>query len=320
MYNDHLRQHHGNFWFSDAPYKMKRLCFFSQVASAAISAGHSFVFTVAQSGKLDVQVVKLMRAMMRGEAYQRDPSGGKGKALTNEQVQRYWRIAPCHLEIRIRRLKMMQRHLREPKRHVQMNACMFGTFVFECAQINLRGTPTEFAHPWLVQFYKDVEYLHCIDEGASLLEYIHDRCNLWTLIRDKEAVDMSCSIDMTQLRNVFFSVRIPPPGYGPPPGLDPPSSNGAEVEANTFEFKCNLRVGEGVCGAGFTTHRALISHMVHTKNETHGIRKFARFITRTNQCVHCRSVFNSREAAQNHTAEAERRGVCPTSRSKRDEG
>ncbi len=60
--------------------------------------------------------------------------------------------------------------------------------------------------------------------------------------------------------------------------------------------------------------------MVHTDNDTHGIRQYARFITRINQCVHCRSVLNSREVAQNHTVEAERKGVCPTSRSKKEDG
>ncbi len=69
----------GNFLFSSAPYKMKRLCFLSQVVSAAVSAGHSFVFTTAESGKLDVQIVKLLRAMLQGEAYEEDPMGGKGK-------------------------------------------------------------------------------------------------------------------------------------------------------------------------------------------------------------------------------------------------
>ncbi len=92
------------------------------------------------------------------------------------------------------------------------------------------------------------------------------------------------------------------------------------VEANSYKFKCALKVGEGICGASFMTHKALIMHMVHTNKDSHGIRQYARFITRTNQCVHCRSVFNSREAAQNHAVEAERKGACPTSRSKKEDG
>ena len=55
--------------------------------------------------------------------------------------------------------------------------------------------------------------------------------------------------------------------------------------------------------------------MVHTKDGNHGLRCYSRFLTRTNQCIHCRSVFKSRESAQAHTYYAEKSGKCPTSRS-----
>ena len=55
--------------------------------------------------------------------------------------------------------------------------------------------------------------------------------------------------------------------------------------------------------------------MIHTKDGNHGLRCYSRFLTRTNQCIHCRSVFKSRETAQSHTFFAEKFGNCPTSRS-----
>ena len=70
--------------------------------------------------------------------------------------------------------------------------------------------------------------------------------------------------------------------------------------------------------ARFKTHRALVQHMVHTCDGYHGFRHYAKFITLTNQCVHCRSTFKTRETAQAHTANAERTGACRTSRSKYD--
>ena len=58
--------------------------------------------------------------------------------------------------------------------------------------------------------------------------------------------------------------------------------------------------------------------MVHTKDEFHGFTYYAKFITLTNQCVHCLSTFKTRETAQAHTANAEKTGACRTSRSKYD--
>ena len=138
----------GAFWFTSAPYKMKRLCFISQVQSAAISAGHAFAFSPRECQRLDTQLAKLMRAMMRGKAHSYDPDTMQHNSMSNEQVFRHWLIAPCHLELRIRRLKMMQKHFTEPSKHTQVNACMFGTFVFECSQLGATGIPTSFAHPW----------------------------------------------------------------------------------------------------------------------------------------------------------------------------
>ena len=153
----------------------------------------------------------------------------------------------------------------------------------------------------------------------TLLEYLHTRCNITTLLQDAEAIELFCAVDLAQLRSAFFSVCVPPPDYRPPPGLAMPRQSPAlEHEPDTYPFRCPLEIGGQKCGAGFMTYKALVQHMVHSNSDAHGIRHYARFITRTNQCVHCRSTFKSREIAQDHAAESERTGTCPTSRSKYD--
>ena len=78
---------------------------------------------------------------------------------------------------------------------------------------------------------------------------------------------------------------------------------------------CNIDIEQGKCQARFRTQHALIQHIVHTNDSYHSMRQYARMITLTNQCIHCRSTFKNRATAQIHAQIAENQGQCPTSRS-----
>ena len=186
---------------------MKRLCFLSQVHSAAISAGHVFVFSKRECARLDSQLAKLLRAMLLGKAHKHCEETNRHSTLTNEQVFKHWRITPCRVELPIRRLKMMQKHLGDAKQHTQVNACMFATFPFEDAQLDGSGLPSNRAHPWLRQFYGDLEQLAVTDEGAELLDYLRGRQNISTLLHDSEARDLHPASDHLQASNTFLASK-----------------------------------------------------------------------------------------------------------------
>ena len=75
-------------------------------------------------------------------------------------------------------------------------------------------------------------------------------------------------------------------------------------------MQCPIFKGDVRCQAMFQTHQALGQHMVHTNDEFRGFKHYAKFITLTNQCVHCLSTFKRRETAQAHTANAEKLGLA----------
>ena len=77
---------------------------------------------------------------------------------------------------------------------------------------------------------------------------------------------------------------------------------------------CDLKHERQKCGAKFSTRKALVFQMVHGKIPLHGSRYFVRFITRASQCVHCSSVFKSKNVAYTTTELVEQIGTCPTSR------
>ena len=135
---------------------------------------------------------------------------------------------------------------------------------------------------------------------------------------------MFTAIDPAQLRARYFSVSIPPPGYVAPSTITAaaisskpePEPEPDQERSITYPWLCKMNLQEGIrCPCSFESMRALTQHIVHTGDGCHSLRNYARFLTLTNQCIHCRSIFKSTFAAQQHTQSAEIHGMCPTSRS-----
>jgi len=139
------------------------------------------------------------------------------RSMCNEKVFKFWKIAPCSIEFRIRRIRMWQSFLRQPHQHVQVNAAMFGKLIFEADPLDHKGETTTQTHACLRMLEIDINILSDnTDEGASLGDYIKRKQGINTLIYDPEAREMFIAIDPAQLRARYFSVSIPPPGYVAP--------------------------------------------------------------------------------------------------------
>ena len=350
----------GSFWTTESSYKMKRLCFISNVQSAGLSAGHVVPYLKSEADQLDNRLCKFLRVAMMGKAHSVEvtcertwtpmhllpyeypgptwpadvpkPTGPrltktvwthKHHSMTNEQVFMFWKIAPCVIEFRIRRIRMWQSFLRQPTQHVQVNAAMFGKLIFEAEPLDHQGKTTPETHSFLRMLEIDIKVLSDnIDDGASLFEYITHRQGIRTLIHDFEAREMFIAIDPAQMRARYFSVSIPPPGYVAPSTItaaamsSEPEPGPISERSITHPWLCNMSLQEGIrCPCSFESARALTQHIVHTGDGYHSLRNYARFLTLTSQCIHCRSTFKSTFAAQQHTQSAEIHGMCPTSRS-----
>jgi len=113
----------GSFWTTESSYKMKRLCFISNVQSAGLSAGHVIPYLKSQTDQIDSRLCKYLRVAMIGKAHTVEttfaahpPLAHKyiHRSMSNEKVFKFWKIAPCSIEFRIRRIRMWQSFLRQP--------------------------------------------------------------------------------------------------------------------------------------------------------------------------------------------------------------
>ena len=148
----------GSFWTTESSYKMKRLCFISNVQSAGLSAGHVVPYIKSQTDQIDARICKYLRVAMIGKAHtveitfaQQPPLEHKyvHRSMCNEKVFKFWKIAPCSIEFRIRRIRMWQSFLRQPHQHVQVNAAMFGKLIFEDDPLDHKGETTMHSHACL---------------------------------------------------------------------------------------------------------------------------------------------------------------------------
>ena len=170
---------------------MKRLCFISNVQSAGLSAGHVIPYLKSETDQINTRLCKFLRVAMMGKAHSIEvtctktwtpshllgydyPGPGriskivythKHHCMTNEQVFKYWKIAPSVIEFRIRRIRMMQSFLRRPSQHVQVNAAMFGKLIFEGDQLDEKGRPAADAHTWLHMLETDIKVMSQVTDG-----------------------------------------------------------------------------------------------------------------------------------------------------------
>ena len=106
-----------------------------------------------------------MQAARRGEH-------GQVRTLTNKEVLRFWKLAPCDVEARVRRLKWAQTLVQDPSHHAQVLTAMFGKLPAESsATLNSEGELTSEANPWALRWMEDLEALQPYDERGVVQPY-----------------------------------------------------------------------------------------------------------------------------------------------------
>ena len=85
--------------------------------------------------------------------------------MTNKEVLRFWRLAPCDVEARVRRLKWAQAPVQNPAHHVQLIAALFGRLPsVQHSTLGLNGEITPDANPWAARWMADLRELEPFDE------------------------------------------------------------------------------------------------------------------------------------------------------------
>ena len=96
----------GQLWYeSRVSWRLKRCFFISRVVNTALSGIEAFCPLKAQYQALTSLVTCLARRVMAGAAARRGEHG-QVRTLTNKEVLRFWKLAPCDVEARVRETQM----------------------------------------------------------------------------------------------------------------------------------------------------------------------------------------------------------------------
>ena len=133
---------------------------------------------------------------------------GQVRTLTNKEVLRFWKLAPCDVEARVRRLKRAQTLVQDPSHHAQVLTAMFGKLPAKSsATLNSEGELTPEANPWALRWMEDLEALQPYDERCVIQRMGKD---VRALFLDRELADDFVAIDVSVLRLQSLSTQVPP--------------------------------------------------------------------------------------------------------------
>ena len=135
----------GSFWSrARNSRKAVRLLFRGMVQETLLSGLEATVLRSVDIRKLDRALLQLGRKVLQGVACEKQTvvdqhgfSSIKYQAKPNEFVWKQLQMAPCDIELRIKRLTFWQQVARAPDLHVSLLASVFGEFEFDSPMLCL---------------------------------------------------------------------------------------------------------------------------------------------------------------------------------------
>ena len=142
-------------------------------------------------------------------------SGEKGRAhgrvrtMSNKELVRFWKLAPCDVEARVRRLvNWAQILVQDPAHHTQLITAMFGKLPSEPnPTLGPGGEISPEANPWAVRRTADLEELEPHVERGVIQRMGRD---VRALFLDRELAEDFVAMDVTILRLRSLAVEVPP--------------------------------------------------------------------------------------------------------------
>ena len=139
--------------------RLKRCFFIGRVVNTPLSGIEAFCPSKAQHQSLTSLVTCLARRVMAGAAARRGQHG-RVRTMSNKEVLRFWKLAPCDVEARVRRLEWAQTLVQDPAHHTQLITAMFGKLPSEPnPTLGPGGEILPEANPWAVRWMADLEEL-----------------------------------------------------------------------------------------------------------------------------------------------------------------
>ena len=190
----------GQLWYeSRVSWTLKRCFSIGRVVNTALSGIEAFCPSTAQYQSLTSLVTCLARRVMAGAARRREH--GRVRTMSNKEVLRFWKMAPCDVEARVRRLKWAQTLVQDPAHHTQLITAMFGKLPSE------PDSTLPEANPWAVRWMADLEELEPYDERGVIQRVGRD---VRALFLDRELAEDFVAMDVTILRFRSLAVEVPP--------------------------------------------------------------------------------------------------------------
>jgi hypothetical protein len=195
------------------PIRLKRTLLLSKIRSVAISGLEAFILSSRDCEQLDAQIAAAGRIAMAGGACDRDENGMVTSSLSNRQVLRRWRIAPCKTELLVRRHRWYQTWAKFPMDSVAPLTTVFGHVRLEKGSglpPGVKGYVVQLdsCTPWARQFVEDLKEFASCEQAITLFEQIG---NEYLRVFSAHA-SWFASLDPAILRAATYTVCIPPPG------------------------------------------------------------------------------------------------------------
>ena len=277
-------------WCRSLPFRFVRMLLICLIQNTLLSAMTVFKLNEGAIRTLDMYLCGRLRSVMKF----RQPLQFEGRRAGTLTVYRFWRIADIFTELRVRRLREVQRWSAKPEQHSAELAAVFGTSRCELdrgiSRLQDGKINKDSATPWAVQMQTDLLVLGTVLEAedwcqrvvADIREIFRDG---W--VRD----DFLHHMDVAILRAASWGHR--------------PAHGTTNLEDGEPQHKCLFvdESGRG-CDCRFFTHKGMLAH----------VRRSRKFVDRTtslvltNQCPFCMSSFVNRAAAISHVKSTTRPG------------
>ncbi|CAE7331777.1 unnamed protein product [Symbiodinium natans] len=254
----------------ELPWRGPRTVFMGMVYEVLFSGLEALVLGSGHYAKLDRIVAAYGRRLLRGTACEKIAQADgniKYRSMPNTDVFRHLGVACASTELRIRRLKFLQRLATDPFRHHHVITAFFGTMDFDPeptvdAEVGLTPRANSYAARL---YWKDLQSLAGLDSAHWIVELAgNDIMAFFTEL----ATDFA-HVDVTELRAQELSVQIPPPGFSPAP-----RQHHAEepLEMDDLPHVCSIALESGIpCGQRFASLRDLRLHQYKSGLSNHNI-------------------------------------------------
>ena len=113
---------------------LNRLVYIAYAQSTLITAAEALPLSDADFSPYGKVMVRHLRAMIVGRAPRIDEDGHH-HSLKNSEVLKRWGIAPCKIEVMLRRVKMLQQMALNPAAHVQLIRALFGRWAWSASPL-----------------------------------------------------------------------------------------------------------------------------------------------------------------------------------------